>query len=266
MDDRFFLAILIAQHLAARLGANGAFTDDKYAKRHHLALGSPVSLETPSGKTLSLRIAGIFKPPKGGSPYGKITISTQTFDRSYPQPTDVFAFVKTKGGVTAANTRALEAAVAAKFPSTKIATRSEFKHNQERPLDQLLNLLFVLLGLSVIISLFGIVNTLVLSVYERTRELGMLRAVGTTRLQVAAMVLGEGVVTALIGAALGIGLGFFLAALVTHALASEGIVFAVPWVQIAIFVIAAVIVGIVAALLPARHAARIDVLKAIAYE
>ena len=250
----------------AQLGSDGVFTDDKYAKSHHLALGSLVSLETPTGKTLSLRVKGIFKPPKGGSPYGKLTMSTQAFDRAYPQPNDIYAFVKTKGGVNAANTKALKAAVAARFPSTKIATRSEFKKNQERGLNQLLNLLFVLLGLSVIISLFGIVNTLVLSVYERTRELGMLRAVGTTRLQVAAMILGEGVVTALIGAALGIGVGFFLAALVTHALASEGIVFAVPWVQIAIFVLAAIVVGIVAALLPARHAARIDVLKAIAYE
>jgi len=250
----------------AQLGANGAFVDEKYAKKHDLSLGSPVSLETPSGERLDLRIDGITKPPKGGSPYGTITISTATFDRVYPQPTDIFAFVKTSGGVTPGNTKALEAAVAAKFPSTKIATRSEFKHNQERPLNQLLNLLFVLLGLSVIISLFGIVNTLVLSVYERTRELGMLRAVGTTRLQVATMILGEGVVTALIGAVLGIGLGFFLAALVTHALASEGIVFAVPWVQVAIFVGAAVLVGILAALLPARRAARIDVLRAIAYE
>jgi putative ABC transport system permease protein len=250
----------------AELGATGAFVDEKYAKRHHLSLGSPVALQTPSGATLDLRIRGITKPPKGGSPYGTITISTTAFDRAYPQPTDIYAFVKTKGGVTPANTKALEAAVAAKFPSTKIATRSEFKRNQERPLNQLLNLLFVLLGLSVIISLFGIVNTLVLSVYERTRELGMLRAVGTTRLQVAAMILGEGVVTALIGAALGIGLGFFLAALVTHALASEGIVFAVPWVQVAIFVAAAVLVGILAALVPARRAARIDVLRAIAYE
>src|SRR5207302_10068635 len=160
-------------------------------------------------------------PPKGGSPYGKITISTQAFDRSYPQPTDVFAFVKTQGGVTAANTKALETAVAAKFPSTKIATRSEFKHNQERPLDQLLNLLFVLLGLSVIISLFGIVNTLVLSVYERTRELGMLRAVGMTRRQVRRLIRHESVVTSLIGGVFGIGLGVFLGFLITRALKGD---------------------------------------------
>ena len=117
-----------------------------------------------------------------------------------------------------------------------------------------------------IISLFGIVNTLVLSVYERTRELGMLRAVGTTRLQVAAMVLGEGVVTALIGAALGIGLGFFIAFLVTQALKKDGIGFAVPTVSVVVFVIAAIAAGLVAAILPARRASRLNVLEALQYE
>jgi putative ABC transport system permease protein len=103
-------------------------------------------------------------------------------------------------------------------------------------------------------------------VFERTRELGMLRAVGMTRRQVRRMIRHESVVTALIGAALGIGLGFFLAALVTRALSSQGVVFAVPWLEVGIFVVASVVVGIVAALLPARRAARIDVLRAIAYE
>jgi putative ABC transport system permease protein len=110
------------------------------------------------------------------------------------------------------------------------------------------------------------VNTLVLTVFERTRELGMLRAVGMTRRQVRRMIRQESVVTALIGAALGIALGFFLAALVTRALSDQGVVFAVPWLQIGIFVVASVVVGIVAAVLPARRAARIDVLRAIAYE
>jgi ABC-type antimicrobial peptide transport system permease subunit len=249
-----------------QLGANGVFVDDKYGRDHHLAVDSPISLQTPTGAVLHLTVEGIFKPPKGGSPYGKVTMSTQRFDRAYPQPTDIYAFVKMRGGVTAANTTALADRVASQFPSTKIATRSQFKANQEQGLNQLLNLLFVLLGLSVIISLFGIVNTLVLTVFERTRELGMLRAVGMTRRQIRRMIRHESVITALIGVALGLAVGFFLAALVTHALASEGIVFAVPWTQVTIFVVAGVIVGIVAALLPARRAARIDVLRAISYE
>ena len=171
-----------------------------------------------------------------------------------------------RGGVTDGNTTALKAALAAKFPNTKLATQSQFKKNQEQGLNQLLNLLFVLLGLSIVISLFGIVNTLVLTVFERTRELGMIRAVGMTRRQVRRMIRHESVVTALIGAALGIALGFFLAALVARALSSQGVVFAVPWGQVGIFVLASIVVGIVAAILPARRAARIDVLRAISYE
>jgi putative ABC transport system permease protein len=250
----------------AQLGAGGAFVDKKYSEKHGLSVGSPLDLETPSGKTLDLVVKGIFDPPKGGSPFGRVTISTQAFDVSYPQPNDIYAFVKIRGGVTDANTAALKAALEAKFPNTKVATAGQFKKNQEQGLNQLLNLLFVLLGLSIVISVFGIVNTLVLTVFERTRELGMLRAVGMTRRQVRRMIRHESVVTALIGAALGIALGFFLAALVTRALSSQGVVFAVPWKQVGIFVVASVVVGVVAAVLPARRAARIDVLRAIAYE
>ena len=250
----------------AQLGTTGAFVDKKYAEKHKLAVGSRISLETPSGKTLDLTLKGIFDPPKGGSPFGRVTISTRAYDSSYPQPNDIFAFVKIKGGVTAANTTALKAALAAKFPNTKLATQSQFKKNQEQGLNQLLNLLFVLLGLSVIISLFGIVNTLVLTVFERTRELGMMRAVGMTRRQVRRMIRHESVVTALIGAALGIALGFFLSALVARALSSQGVVFAVPWGQVGMFVVAAIVIGILAAILPARRASRIDVLRAISYE
>ena len=117
-----------------------------------------------------------------------------------------------------------------------------------------------------IVSLFGIVNTLVLTVFERTREIGMLRAVGMTRRQTRRMIRHESIVTSLIGAALGIVVGFFLAALVTHALSSEGVVFAVPYVSIVYFVIAAIVVGIVAAIWPARRAARLNVLEALQYE
>jgi putative ABC transport system permease protein len=128
------------------------------------------------------------------------------------------------------------------------------------------NLLYALLGLSVIVSLFGIVNTLVLSVFERTRELGMLRAIGMTRRQVRRMIAHESIVTALIGATLGIVVGMFLAALVTRALSDEGIVFAVPWTSLALFVIVAIIAGMLAAILPARRASRLNVLEALQYE
>ena len=124
----------------------------------------------------------------------------------------------------------------------------------------------MLLALSVIVSLFGIVNTLILTVYERTRELGMLRAVGMTRWQIRSMIRYESIVTSLIGAALGIAVGVFLAVLVDARALERGHRFAVPWVSIVFFVIAAIAVGILAAIFPARRAARLNVLEALQYE
>ena len=248
---------------AGALGDDGAFVSKDYAKDHHLAIGSPIRLQTPTGKYLDQRLKAIFDPPKGGTPFGQITISTKTFDSAYPQPANLFTFVNVKGGVTDANTAKLKAALK-DFPNAKIATESEFKKNQEMGINILLNLLYVLLGLSIIVSLFGIVNTLVLTVFERTRELGMMRAVGMTRRQVRRMIRYESVITALIGAALGIPLGILLAVLVTHAVSAIAI--AIPVGTIIVFVIAAIVVGLLAAILPARRAARLNVLEALQYE
>ena len=117
------------------------------------------------------------------------------------------------GGVTPANTHTLEAALSG-FPDAKLQTKSQFTHNQLQGLNTLLNLLYVLLSLSIVVSLFGIVNTLVLTVFERTRELGMLRAVGMTRRQVRRMIRHESIITALLGAAFGIPLGVALALMI----------------------------------------------------
>jgi len=248
-----------------QLGRHGMFTDDDFAKKHHLHIGSPVKLQLPSGKYLNVRVAGVFKKPKGGSPFGEATISTALFDANFPRPQNEMALVNIVGGVDPANTRALTQPLRS-FPDAKIQTRSQFKKNFLKPLTNLLNLLYVLLGLSVIISVFGIVNTLVLTVFERTRELGMLRAVGMTRRQVRRMIRYESIVTALIGAALGIAVGIFLALLVTQELSSQGFVFAVPFGSLVIFVVAAIVVGMLAAILPARRAARLNVLEALQYE
>jgi len=249
----------------AELGQTGAFVDDKYAKKHHLHVGTPIALETPTGKVLHLKVDGVFKLPKGGSPFGTVTISNALFDANYVDPENEMAFVNIKGGVTDANTKTLNAATS-DFPDAKVQTHSEFKSNFEKPLNNIIGLLYVLLALSVIVSLFGIVNTLVLTVFERTREIGMLRAVGLTRRQTRRMIRHESIVTSLIGATLGIVVGFFLAILVTHALSDEGIVFAVPYTSIVFFVIAAIIVGLLAAIWPARRASKLNVLEALQYE
>ena len=133
-------------------------------------------------------------------------------------------------------------------------------------MNQILTLVYGLLALSVIISLFGIVNTLVLSVFERTREIGLSRAIGMSRRQVRATVRYESVITSIIGAALGIVVGILFAWVVVTKFAGQGITFAVPGSQLVVFVILAVIVGVIAAILPARRAAKIDILEAIHYE
>jgi putative ABC transport system permease protein len=248
-----------------RLGKDGFFTDDDYAKEHDLHVGSVVNLQFPTGKRADVRLLGIYKKPNGGSPFGEATISTTLFDREFPRPRDLMVLVNTPGGVSDANTATLERDEAA-FADAKVQTRDQFKANFIRPFTRILNLLYALLALSVIVSLVGIINTLVLTVFERTREIGMLRAVGMTRPQVRMMIRYESIVTSLMGAALGMVVGIFLAALVTHALSDEGIVFALPWFQLVYFVLAAILVGILAAVLPARRAARLNVLEALQYE
>jgi putative ABC transport system permease protein len=247
----------------ARLGLNGAFTNNSYASAQHLHLGSPISVEAPSGQVLHLTIQGVFKPPKGGSPFGDLAISQSRFDRTYQNPQNVYTFINIAGGVTPGNTRRLDAALAP-FPQAKIQTEAQFKQNQEQGLNTLLNLLYVLLSLSIVVSLFGIVNTLVLTVFERTRELGMLRAVGMTRRQVRRMIRHESVITALLGAAFGIPLGVVLALMVGVAIGYSA--FTIPWGTLIVFVIAAIIAGLIAAIFPARRAGRLNVLNALQYE
>jgi len=168
-----------------------------------------------------------------------------------------------EGDVNEENTAVLEEALEP-FPNAKVQTRQEFIDNQISALSAVLNILYVLLALSVLVSLFGIVNTLVLTVFERTREIGMLRAIGMTRRQIRRMIRYESVITALIGAAVGIVLGLVLAVLLIARV--DFIDFAFPTAQIVVFVIAAIFVGILAAIFPARRAAKLDPLRAISYE
>ncbi len=254
-----------SENAAARLGVDGAFVDKDYAKDHDLKLGSAIPVTTPTGKVLHLKLKGIFDPPNGGSPFGPVTMSAETFDANYASPQNLMTLIDIKGGVTPENTARLDLSLS-QFPDAKVQTSEQFKKTQEDDINLTLNVLYGLLGLSVIISLFGVVNTLVLSVFERTRELGMLRAVGMTRRQVRRMIRYESIVTALIGGALGIVVGTFLAVLTTQALSDEGVVLAIPWRTIGLFVVATIIAGILAAVFPARRASRLNILKALQYE
>jgi putative ABC transport system permease protein len=245
------------------LGGNGAFVDDGFAEEHDLAVGDPVTITVPSGKQLELEVRGIFDPPAGGSPFGSVTFSADLFDREYQSPRNLYSFIQMEGDETEENQARLDAALE-EFPNAKAQTREQFIDNQIEGLNQVLNILYVLLALSVIVSLFGIVNTLVLTVFERTRELGMLRAIGMTRRQVRRMIRHESVITALIGGVLGIVLGVVLGALLIARV--DFIEFQLPVTQIVVFAILTIVVGIIAAIFPARRAAKLDPLQALQYE
>ncbi|HET9322360.1 MAG TPA: FtsX-like permease family protein, partial [Gaiellaceae bacterium] len=252
-----------SRSVLSSLGANGAFVDDSYAEDHHLRIGSTFPLTFANGRSTTVQVRGIFNPPAGGSPFGRVTISAATWDRFNEQPRNLYSFVLMKGGQTDANRATLERALEA-FPSAKVQTREQFIDNQISALNRILNILYVLLALSVIVSLFGIVNTLVLTVFERTREIGMLRAIGMSRRQLRQMIRYESVITALMGGVIGIVLGIILGALLGARV--EFIDFTVPVTQIVVFTFAAIVVGLIAAIFPARRAARLNVLEALQYE
>ncbi len=244
----------------ARMGRDGAIVERAFAKDKGLRVGSRLDLLAPTGRRVSLRVVGIYTPPPFFPLLGYVSIPVRTFDALFDRPRNQYTFVS--GEVSASR---LERAVAG-FPDARVLTREQWIADQEANLSQFLNLLYVLLALSVVVSLLGMVNTLVLSVLERRRELGMLRAVGMTRRQVRRMVRHESVVTALMGAALGLPLGIFLAALVTEALSRYALRFSIPAGSLALFAALAFLAGVAAAVLPARRAARLDVLQALQYE
>jgi len=252
-----------SQDVFRTLGQDGAFIDDGFAEDQGLGVGDGIQLTFPNGNSRIFNVQAIFDPPTGGSPFGEVTISSAVWDSEVPQPRNLYSFVKMEGGETDANQTALDEALA-DFPNAKAQTRQQFIDNQISGINSILNILYVLLALSVIVSLFGIVNTLVLTVFERTREIGMLRAIGMTRRQVRRMIRHESIITALIGAAIGIALGLALATLLI--IRVDFLVFSLPVAQIVVFVLAAILVGIIAAIFPARRAAKLNPLEAIAYE
>jgi putative ABC transport system permease protein len=250
----------------ASLDGRGAIVDSDYAKSHHLAVGNPLGVTLANGQSLTLVVRGIDVPPKWGAlGLGPITVSNTLFHAAFPHANNRLTFVMGSTGAGSPTTAALQSRLAG-FPGAKAYTPAAFTSKQLSWVSQMLGIIYVLLALAVIVSLFGIINTLALSVFERTRELGTLRAVGMTRRQLRRMIRHESIVTALLGATLGIGVGLFLAAMVTGALSGEGLQFALPIGSLVTFVVIAVIAGMLAAIAPARRAARLDPLAALAYE
>jgi putative ABC transport system permease protein len=248
------------------IGDEGAIVTKRLAEERRLGLGERFSMTTPSGERLHLRVAGIdARPEFNPLELADVSIARGLFDRSFEMRDDRLVFVKLDPGAGAATSSALERAIAP-YPGTKLRTSAEYEKLNQSWIDGLVGLLYAMLGLSVIVSLFGIVNTLALAVFERTRELGTLRAVGMTRRQVRRMMRHESIIVALIGAVLGMTVGLLLAALVTHALSGEGLEYSIPAGTLVAFLIIAIVAGMLAAILPARRASRLNVLQALQYE
>jgi putative ABC transport system permease protein len=249
------------------LGFDGAVIRDSVADAENLAVGDRFSITTPQGKKVPLVVRGIYKPPaEDVDPLlGDVTIAQRAFDTHFPRPKDLFSFVDTDEGVTTQTTVGLERALGP-YPEAVLHTKAAWVDERAGGIDTILNIFYVLLALSIVVSLFGMVNALALAVFERTRELGMLRAIGLTRRQARRMIRHEGIITAMIGAALGLPLGVLLAAVVVQALSDMDVTFSLPVVTITVFAIVAMAAGTLAAVLPARRASRLNVLKALQYE
>ena len=257
--DHFYSYKWVKGSLAGLDRCGGALVTKGFAEGHDLKVGSPLVVQSSSGEKLKLHVVGIHEPPAMDSLLGDVAIAQKAFDGAFARPQNAFTFVD--GG-----SKAELAGAMASYPDAKLTTQAEFVKSRADGLKMILSMLYVLLGFSVVVSLFGMVNTLVLAVYERTRELGMLRAVGMTRRQARRMIRHESIITALIGAAMGIPLGVFLAALVTQALSRYGVGLSLPVTEIVVFTTVAIVAGVLAAIIPSRRASRINVLEALQYE
>lgn len=248
-----------------RLDEDGAVVEELFAEERGLSPGERFTATAVGGERATFTVLGIYRDRQLAN--GGFVVSNAAFERL--SGTDDVFFVVAKvaeGADPGAVIQRVKDTLQRQFPAAEARSNAEYKDEVERNVNQLLAILYALLGMSVVISLFGIVNTLVLSITERTREIGMLRAIGVTRRQLRRMIRYESVITSTIGGVLGILVGIVFAYLMVHALEDEGIGFSLPEGQLVVFLIVAILVGVVAAVLPARRAARLNPLDALHYE
>jgi len=249
----------------ATLGTEHAVVSSNWAEDHDVGIGDQLTIRSTADRRADVTVVGTFEPPPFYPLLESVNVSTELFDSLYDRPRNRWTWANVAGESTDQGRAQMEEALSG-FPDTQLETREEWIQREDSDFNEFISFLYVMLTLAVFVSVFGMINTLVLSVYERTREIGMLRAIGMTRRQIRRMVRQESIITALIGAAIGLPLGIFLAALVNRALSEYDVRFAIPWVQLAVLTIVAIVIGILAAIMPARRAAKLNPLEAIAYE
>jgi putative ABC transport system permease protein len=254
-----------ANDLLTTLGTDRALVEDTIASDLGLAVGDTVDVLSISGAKATFTVAGTYTDPTilNGIVVDQPALEPLLQSNATGLNT---LFVRTAPGADVAAVQADVERALEQFPTAQVQSNQQQKDEAASGVNTILVIFYALLALSVVISLFGIVNTLVLSIFERTREIGMLRAVGTTRRQLRAMIRWEAVITSIIGGVLGVLLGILFGWAVCKGLESEGLVFVFPTVQIAIFLVLSIVAGVLAAILPARRAAKLDVLAALSYE
>ena len=249
----------------AALGESSVLLKQSVADAHDLGLGDRITLRFAGGPR-TYRVAGIL-PSTGGAIAGDVVMTLGALRAAGIVPQDSILFIATAPGASQASVRTAVDAILADNPTVTLKDQQQFADEQKAQIDTFLYLIYALLGLAVVIAVLGITNTLALSVIERTREIGLLRAVGLGRRQLRTMIRLEAIAIAVLGALLGVAMGLVFGTVLQRAVADEGIdVLSVPWVRLGVFVVLAAVVGVLAALLPARRAARLDVLQAIATE
>jgi putative ABC transport system permease protein len=246
------------------MGTDGAAVSTSYAEDHGVTLGDPLPLAFADGATTEATVQAIYE---NDDLLGDVLVPEATFLPHSQRPTDLVVMIEVAAGTPVTEAETAIQAAADRFGAPDVQTEDEYGDAVAGQVDQLLNIVYGLLVLAIIIALMGIANTLSLSIHERSRELGLLRAVGQTRRQLRSMVRGEATTVALFGTVGGILLGVFLAWAVIDTLASEGLTsFMIPTGPLAVITVVGAVVGVVAAVRPARRAARTDVLAAIATE
>jgi putative ABC transport system permease protein len=248
-----------------KLANDQAILSDSFASDNGLEVGDRFRLLSQTRKRPSFEVVGEFSSKLGV--FGSVLITQAALARQFAQTQDTTDFVETAPGANATSVQALlTKLVETAFPTAEVLNQQELKENRENQVNTLVNLVFALLAMAVVISLFGIANTLALSIHERTRELGMLRAIGMSRRQVRTMIRYESVITALIGAILGMVLGLIFAALIAQPLKDEGFTLSYPIGSLVVLLVLAALAGVLAAIAPARRASRLDVLESLQYE
>ena len=245
----------------ADLDGNGILMSTDKADRDGLVVGDTVRVIFQNQETRDLTVAGIFD----SEDFGNLIVDRALFDGQTTDLFDVQVLVQSADAVSTTQAEAAIRTVTDRYPTSKVQTREEFIDDQSSQVDGFLNFIYALLLMSVFIAVLGIVITLLLAVYERRRELGLVRAIGMTRPQVRSSIRWEAVITALLGALMGTVLGLTLGWVVVKALEDQGLnSFSVSIPSIAIFVFASIGVAVLAAWFPARRAANADILQAIA--